>query len=69
MTDDISEIETEEVSAFLPEPVKGRRGGITFPVYFSDYMCVKVVFYLLLLFSIASMQFTYDFNVSFFILG
>jgi hypothetical protein len=34
-TDDISEIETEDVLAFLPEPVEGRSGGMTFPVSFS----------------------------------
>jgi hypothetical protein len=49
-TDDISEIETEDVSAFLPEPVEGRRGGMTFPVSFSGLPCVlKFVFYLPLL--------------------
>jgi hypothetical protein len=34
-TDDISEIETEDVAAFLPELVEGRGGGMTFPVSFS----------------------------------
>jgi hypothetical protein len=34
-TDDISEIQIEDISAFLPEPVEGRRGGMTFPVPFS----------------------------------
>jgi hypothetical protein len=39
-TDDISEIETEDVSTFVPDPVKGRRGGMTFLVSFSGlHMC------------------------------
>jgi hypothetical protein len=34
-TDDIPEIEIEDISAFLPEPVEGRRDGMTFSVSFS----------------------------------
>jgi hypothetical protein len=39
-TDEISEIETEDVLAFLPEPVEGRRDDVIFPVSFSGlHMC------------------------------
>jgi hypothetical protein len=42
-TDDISDIESEDVSAFLPEPVEGRGSGMTFPVSSSGlHMCVKI---------------------------
>jgi hypothetical protein len=37
-TDDISQRETENVSAFLPDPVEGRRGGMTFPVRISGHV-------------------------------
>jgi hypothetical protein len=40
--DDISEIETKDVTAFLPEPVEGRRGGMTFPVSFSGLHVFKI---------------------------
>jgi adenosylmethionine-8-amino-7-oxononanoate aminotransferase len=33
-TDDICKTETEDIAAFLPEPIKSKRGGMIFPVSF-----------------------------------
>jgi hypothetical protein len=70
-TDDISEMESEDVLAFLPEPVEGRRGDITFPVSFSGLRVLKFVFYLLLLSLSSILQICSSFMIlmSFFILG
>jgi hypothetical protein len=39
---DISQIETEDISAFLPEPVEGRKGGKIPSFFFQDNICVKI---------------------------
>lgn len=37
-----SEVETVDISAFLPESVKGTGSGMVFPVSFQDCMCLKI---------------------------